>query len=78
MPLTKYLKIFVTRYCCITELKPIFHNPGQWLCKMVIIHALEIHLFNVLNYSVLLTMETVRICHTRKLKGKHKIKCHIN
>lgn len=49
MPLKKYLKIFVTRYCCITELKPIFHNPGEWLCKMVIIHALEIHLFNVLN-----------------------------
>lgn len=60
----------------VIELRPIFGNPGHWLCETVIIHEMEIHLFNVLN-SVSLTMETVRICHMRELNGKYKIKCCI-
>lgn len=40
---------------------------------MVIIHGMEIHVFNALT-SVLLTIEIVGICHMRKLKGKYKRK----
>lgn len=74
MSLTKHLQIFVTRYHYMIELSQVFGNPGQWLCKMVIIHGVEIHLFNVLN-SVVLTMKIVRICHVRKLKEKYFLNC---
>lgn len=33
MPLTKDLKIFVTKYHYIIELKPIFGNPGHGFAK---------------------------------------------
>lgn len=70
MLVTKHLKIFVTTYHYMIELKPVFGNSGQWLCNMVITRGVEIHLFNVPN-SVVLTMEIVRICHVWKLKGKY-------
>lgn len=44
------------------KLKPVFGNPGQWLCNMVITLGVEIHLFNVLD-SVALSMDIVKISH---------------
>ena len=53
VPLAKHLKISVTKYRYIIELKTVFGNPGQWLCKMTVIRGMKTHPFNVLNSALL-------------------------
>lgn len=53
VPLAKHLKLSVTKYHYIIELKTVFGNPGQWLCKMTVIRGVKTHLFNVLNSALL-------------------------